>query len=29
MTFGGVASQQDRDDLIAYLLVKTSAEESE
>lgn len=29
MTFGGVASQQDRDDLIAYLLVKTTAEESE
>jgi cytochrome c len=29
MTFGGVASQQDRDDLIAYLLVKTTALESE
>ena len=29
MTFGGVASQQNRDDLIAYLLVKTTAEESE
>jgi cytochrome c len=29
MTFGGVASQQDRDDLIAYLLVKTTVEESE
>lgn len=29
MTFGGVASQQDRDDLIAYLLVKTTAEVSE
>jgi cytochrome c len=29
MTFGGVANQQDRDDLIAYLLVQTTAEESE
>lgn len=29
MTFAGVASQQDRDDLIAYLLVKTTVEESE
>jgi len=29
MTFGGVANQQDRDDLIAYLLVKTTVEESE
>jgi len=29
MTFGGVSGQQDRDDLIAYLLVKTSAESSE
>ena len=29
MTFGGVASQQDRDDLIAYLMVKTTTEESE
>lgn len=28
MTFGGVSGQQDRDDLIAYLLVKTSAESS-
>lgn len=28
MTFGGVSGQQDRDDLIAYLLVKTSADGS-
>ena len=29
MTFGGVSGQQDRDDLIAYLLVKTTADSSE
>lgn len=29
MTFGGVSGRQDRDDLIAYLLVKTTAESSE
>lgn len=29
MTFGGVTRQQDRDDLIAYLLVKTAAKSSE
>lgn len=29
MTFAGVSGQQDRDDLIAYLLVKTTAESSE
>ena len=29
MSFGGVASQQDRNDLIAYLLVNTTVEESE
>ena len=29
MAFGGVANQQDRDDLIAYLLVKTTVEDSE
>ena len=28
MTFGGVFGQRDRDDLIAYLLMKTSAESS-
>jgi cytochrome c len=28
MTFGGVRGQRDRDDLIAYLLMKTSAESS-
>lgn len=29
MTFGGIFGQRDRDDLIAYLLVKTNAESSE
>ena len=29
MTFGGVSGQQDRDDLIAYLLVKTSAKSND
>ena len=28
MTFGGIFGQRDRDDLIAYLLMKTSAESS-
>jgi len=29
MTFGGLFGQRDRDDLIAYLLVKTNAESSD